>query len=1200
MVTMRRWFAASMFGLLLSGSAFAQTVFVRPRTAGQNQVRYFDFEWRHIDILVGPKADKEAAPFIHKVPGTSASPINPTATPGGTSPASPSPQVQGIAPGKGDSNAPGIVLPPASDAGIALPVESDGGTPAPVAGTPDGGPGLATAPGDTGVDGGVALTGDAGTGLAATADGGKPVAQAPTDGGVPYAIDLGQRSGGVRLYFYEREREVAERAAGFITDSYRYLVEQFRYVPTQTFPYVLYSSYQEFLETNLFPLSEGTLGVTGTKDLKLTLPYFGDHRLFDEVGTHEMAHQFTIQKVRTLAEKSEIGIFGDPLDAIPLWFIEGLAEFYAHRGIDPETEMLARDLVVNPDPFRGYAMLDFFDEGPLSVLWIYKMGQARCAFFEQIYGKGTLQRILEASTGLVGRYRERAPVNDFKQLVERVTGDPPERISKRFEVWLKRKSFKSYLDADQEAPSFEPLTAKEEHDVMADSIATSPDGNLMMFRTINPETGESRLMLLDRRVPERKEVVAADGRPGIESLHPIDGRSFALGTESLAFVAQSRGYDVIYWQELSARAQIRNLGASDRRLYPRSAAPAYGPPMGDRDDTPWVVDFRLGRRRGFHLEKKGLVAAYSPSFSPDGKRLAFVGLDRKGVRDVYILEPGSGDDFTLRKATDDVYSERQTAWGAAGIVYSSDATPKGRYNLFRFQPDTQERVQLTAEDRDHFDPVVLPDGRVYFAAFHSGRSDLYEVVGEQIIQRTDTPTGLFSVSAGPAGSMWALFHRGGTRRPVRIKSERLLSAATVPQTPGGTPRLLPEYPIRTDVPYEKYALKNWELGQLVAYGGGAATADGRAVILGQLFALANDRLRNHALLLNVGIYGSFELTDGFLLYLNEEHRTSYGVGLFQSINFRFPSFNNVPFSLTSGDRFFGATGSVRYPFNRFVHLEGGLSLGGVRYFIEPGVRDYLLDPSLFGSGEPLLTSWERQFAPMRFQTQLGARFGYDTLRLHRFTGPLTGDTFLLDGSASWQPSYRQFFGNARMDAAKYFAISGRANFHIRAAAGGTFGGQLAPQFYLSSWDTLRGVRFGDPAWLFGRHFLVTTAELQLPLNSLVRLVFLADVEGIVGVDFGAVDDRIRGLWDKRVLDAVVGLNFTLGPLLFRLHFARPFNTGAAAGMPVTDGSWVTNFSFGIAGLDMFFGKRQEKQVWLPRAQMVGDMPAIGSPMVPGR
>ena len=60
-------------------------------------------------------------------------------------------------------------------------------------------------------------------------------------------------------------------------------------VPDHQLPYVLYSSYEEFLQTNLFPVQEGILGVTSTIDLKLALPYFGDPRLYGkQIGLAEL------------------------------------------------------------------------------------------------------------------------------------------------------------------------------------------------------------------------------------------------------------------------------------------------------------------------------------------------------------------------------------------------------------------------------------------------------------------------------------------------------------------------------------------------------------------------------------------------------------------------------------------------------------------------------------------------------------------------------------------------------------------------------------------------------------------------------------------------------------------------------------------------------------------------------------------------
>jgi len=59
-------------------------------------------------------------------------------------------------------------------------------------------------------------------------------------------------SAGVRFYYYNREYPVARIAAGLVRESWRYLSDRFQYKPSSKVPYILYNTYREFLETNVF------------------------------------------------------------------------------------------------------------------------------------------------------------------------------------------------------------------------------------------------------------------------------------------------------------------------------------------------------------------------------------------------------------------------------------------------------------------------------------------------------------------------------------------------------------------------------------------------------------------------------------------------------------------------------------------------------------------------------------------------------------------------------------------------------------------------------------------------------------------------------------------------------------------------------------------------------------------------------------
>ena len=1069
-------------------------IFVYPRRPTQSNVRYFDFDWLHIDIHVGEDADTDEAGKIS--PGSALETLArsfPSASTGDEL----ANHWHHLGPGFGAKNDHFMSAPTtfgASSAQVDSPDRDDDIFPDPL---------------------------------------GDPMPQTPTDepdeetNRLDFeATDLGDRSGGVRLYFYEREREVAERAAAFIDESYRYLVEEFRYVPTETLPYVLYNSYQEFLQTNIFPVQEGVLGVTGRRDLKLVLPYFGDHRLFQHISTHEMVHQFTIQKARDVVR--EAGVSGDPLDRMPLWYIEGMAEYYALRGLDPETEMLTRDLLLNPDPQRGYVMLDFFEDRPFSSLWTYKVGQARVAFLEEVYGEGTIQDIMEQSYRLVGRRDSGSSPITFRALLVDITGDDGRRISARFERWIKQRSYSHFLDSAQDSPDV--VFLNDTRGIMQ-TMTTSPDGYLMIYRSIQPETGRVRLYITDTRDERRHRRMAIDGTPGVESLHPVGPRNFDLTQDQAVFFARSEGRDVLYLKELRHRAE--------------------------RDDEGnWDVRLRLGSRTSYDLAKHGILAAESPAFSPDGQRVAFIGLDENGQKDVYLFEALEDGDFIVSQLTDDVYAERGLTWGEEGLVFASDATGHGRYNLFRINlRGTGEPERLTFEARDHFEPHIVPDGRLFFSAFDNSRSNLYQWTDQGLIRRTDIVTGFFGLASGPGNSVWTTFHHRGQRRPVRLAEKRLLEVETEPEAEDlRDPQQFPTRSLEDAEPYRATQIRNWQLSN--AFGVLGASSAG---IFGQLSVITNDRLRNHAIFLNLLAFGDLNNTIADLLYLNQERRLIWGAGLFQDVRYRIDRTIETEGDLFSGERFYGGRGTLRYPLNRFFFVQGGLAVGGVSFFLPEPLS--FIDDESEARWRATESRWEEVFDRPRFQTSPNVSVGYNSIRYHPGTGPLSGSSILVDNTLDVQPFDGEVHGALRLDAERYFPIYDRINFSLRGGIGTTYGGELRRQFFLSSHDTLRGVEFGRQGqdFLLGDVFLFSKAELRFPLNFILR-VPLIDIEGVVGADFGGAGNDVLDVWRWRAFSPVAGLNFGLGPLVFRLHFARPIDIGAPR-LP-NNGDWITNFSLG--------------------------------------
>jgi len=1078
--------------------AFAQ-VFVFPRRPGQTNVRYDEFRWRHVNLFSGSNRDVE------------------TTDPGPRGGADP------------------------------VGVRRRGSKPSMVPTYPLHHPGHG-------------LT-DPGSGpLASTSsESGGPEHSNDDDSSDSRIDELASRAGGLKFYFYESARDVAQRALPVVEDSYRALLGSFDFAPPKTFPFIFYNSYQEFLQTNLFPIREGVLGVTSPRDLKLTLPYFGDHRQFRRVTHHEMVHQFTIQKVRSKASRKET--FRDPLEGIPLWFIEGIAEYYTNDGLDDETKMLVRDLIVHQNPRRGYFFGSFFQSGPRSYLWIYKVGQARATFLEETYGSGTLQTILERSYRLgLGRWQGRR-IESFRALVRNVTGDKPKRISAKFEQWVKDRAYNSYVEAAQKRGDFPQL---DKIDRRIQGLDSSPDGNILAYKAIDPQTGRNRLFLADRRDLRSETQVVVDSRPNFVSLHPLAGDNFAVHDSQVAFVARSGPRDVIYRQNYSAEAKRVKPKKSERQREEKAPnkqnknannnGDESAKPKASRRTPKFESDIDVGERSAYRLRKKGLITAESVVFKPDGEQIGFIGMNTDGQKDIYVLKPEGDGDFSLDQVTDDIYAERGLAWGEDGLVYTSDETGHGRYNLFAIKPGAdREPTRLTSAPRDQLDPTVLPNGETYFVAYDDGRANLHLVREDGVVQKTDVPTGLFSPGPGPKGGLWALFHRSGRRVPVQLTRDTLddfQQTDSAPDVPSGG---FGNISLDNSRKYKPFALRNWRINN--GFGVLGITGNG---VFGQLFATASDRLRNHRLVLDFVALGSLSRSDGSLTYLNQKNRIIWGASIFQDFRFRVDdSFSEAP-DFLSFERFYGARGILRYPFNRFNYLQFSAAAGGAGYELPNSASRRLQRNSPADEPDQLEDRWQAAYDDPRFQTEASVSYGFDSINYQRQTGPLSGSSLLLSVTGNMQPADQEYFGSARIDGETYLPIYDRINLFFRTGLGSSFGGRFSRQFFLSSYYTLRGIPFRDRL-LLGETFGFSTLELQFPVNFLLRIPFI-DLEGIAGADFGGVGDSPSGVWDRRVFDLVAGVNFGLGPIVFRLHFAKPLDIGGDV-LP-NNGDIVPNFSLG--------------------------------------
>jgi len=538
--------------------------------------------------------------------------------------------------------------------------------------------------------------------------------------------------GGVKLFFYAREREAARYAAAAIGESYERLTDRFHYLPRTSIPFILYASSSEFLATHGFFGSEGTLGATDPRDLRMAQPFFGNVRQFARVATHEMVHQFTIQKVRdsALAAGTE-----SPLLAMPLWFIEGLAEYGSLGGMDPEGDYILRDLMTNPDPMRGYALPHFFDAMAGGYIGVYKLGQARVTFISETYGHDKVIELLERSAEMMG-----APPQppEGEQEAPKPAEEPGESdVQKtRASVTEVTAEFVVALASPDEGAVSDDPKAGTERDAKKEEGEAEPDADANRAEGEGESVPDAKTAE-DPGTDEKKADAETDGEAEEQDSpqEPPDERDDAISRpeEAGGAMPQARAFQTY---------MARVLGDSPERI--------------DARYQEWL------KRRYFreYLQSVQTVAAFAPytglagepdsiTASDDGTLLLYrTGERETGLATLHLqdVRDPTSRVVVARDQRPNIESlhpvdRRVTTLCAGKLAFTARA---GRADVIYVVPFTKTedetgrriRVELDLGDRERFDlgeilevydPALSPDGReVAFAAVDpSGFRDLY-------------------------------------------------------------------------------------------------------------------------------------------------------------------------------------------------------------------------------------------------------------------------------------------------------------------------------------------------------------------------------------------------------------------------------------------------------------------------------------------
>ena len=693
---------------------------------------------------------------------------------------------------------------------------------------------------------------------------------------------------------------------------------------TQKNPLLFYNNHADFQQTNTVggSIGIGTGGVTEGLKNRVIMPIAMSNAQTKHVLGHELVHAF----------QYNIVINGDStnirnLANLPLWMIEGLAEYMSIGRVDANTSLWMRDAVLNDKvpSIKDLSNPEYFP---------YRWGQAFWAFITGLKGDEIISPLFR-STAKYG----------LEAAIKKEVGMDTKALS---ELWVNsiKNHYSPFLGDRKEDLVGKPIISKTENGGRINiGPSLSPNGKYVAFLS------EKGLFSIDLYIADAitgeiiSNIQSATKSGHLDDLNFIESAgTWSPRSDQLAFVGVRKGSNVLVIKDLKGKL---------------------------------IESF----------EVPGLPAFSNPAWSPDGRSIVVAGL-KNGQVDLYQVVLRNKKVVQL---TNDKYSEMLPSWNADGslLTFATDklsmenGADRWTFNLavmdfsvsVNGMPDVHQ-IDIF-KGADNLNPIFDNEENILFLSDRDGFRNMYkyETATGKVFQETKFLTGITGITPyAPAISaslketrdriLFTHYAKGGYNI-YRSKSEQLLNEEVSPDSvdlaAGTLPKVDPEATdiIAINLPKldKLTAIPSTELNELdykpkfsLDYVGGSAgigvgtsqayggTTTGLAGGVDMLFG---DMLGDHQVYSSVFLNGEIYDFGAAAAYLNKKKRFNWGIGLshlpYSSGRFGYAGLDALPGSENPDIKFdhyildrvrtFEEKLNVfaQYPFSKTLRLEGGLS-----------------------------------------------------------------------------------------------------------------------------------------------------------------------------------------------------------------------------------------------------------------------------------
>lgn len=723
------------------------------------------------------------------------------------------------------------------------------------------------------------------------------------------------------IYYYMKNDSLVKRFAQESELWYTLHQQVFRDTFRRANPIILYANHPDFQQTTAIDgeIGVGTGGITEGLKNRVVMPIMETNQTTRHVIGHELVHAFQYHTLLTSDTTSLAS-----LNNLPLWMIEGMAEYLSLGKKDAYTAMWMRDAYLNHD------IPTVKDLTESTKYFPYRYGEAFWSFLGSTYG----------DTIIVPFFKNTARFG-LQYGIRRTFGYDDKTLSSLWKNSIET-TYKPFLKDTAQIPAGKRIIDNKNAGDMNVAPAISPDGKYLAFLS------EKDLFTVD--------LYLADAKTG-RVIKKLTSKVSNTHIDEFNFI-ESAGT----WSPDGKKFAFSVFNNGRNRLL------IVGIPNGNV-----LQDIAMGKVEQFS----------NVSWSPNGKDLVFQGM-AEGQGDLYTYNL---DTKKVTQLTNDKYSDYQPGYSRDGkkIIFSSDRTTYDQslsqeitFNLAEYDLASGKVTDINIfNGANNLNPQYSADGsQVYFLSNKDGFRNMYRytLASGKTEQMTDLFTGISGITEySPALTVsnnddivysyyrkqkYALYNaKAADFKAVTVDPGQTNFDAAMLPPPRSAGVDLINSNLNNYLAYKKLpvdSIKNtpyrpqFKLDYLASSGVGVGVSTYGAGLASGIQGVFSDILGRNQIYAGAAVNGQIYDFGGQIAYINQESRWNKGISI-SHIPFQYANYNVVPstYNLNNKNipvieerydiiRIFQDQASIftAYPFSKQTRVEFGTGVSHYYYRVD--------------------------------------------------------------------------------------------------------------------------------------------------------------------------------------------------------------------------------------------------------------------------